>query len=284
MAEADIPGVEAFLFDHIDTSVYLASTLRDLGIRCTSNPRSGDFLLIEDRGALAGVCCLTARGDLLAQAGGRIDLAEPILAACRAREVAVVNVLAEGALAEALWARLMPEEGFVPVYECESIVYGITRVPITRTVSPGLVIRPMDMADYDAWQVVDRAFCADEGLTVVPDEDRRRAGYQLRAEVGGWWGAFTPDGLLVSTTCLNAEYRGIGQIGGVYTRPAYRRLGIAQRVMHELMRHHEAANGLEEVVLFTAVRNGPARAFYESMGFMERGRFGILFRQRREQA
>lgn len=283
MAEADIPAVEAFLASHVDTSVYLASTLRDLGIRSTSSPRSGNFLLIEDRGVLAGVFCLTGRGDLLAQTGGRTDLAGLILQACRAQTVTVLNVLAEWQLAEALWAGLMPEAGFRPVYECQSLVFGITRVPISRSISPGLIVRAMDMADYEAWEPVDRAFCAEEGLAVMPDEDRRRSGYRLRADVGAWWGAFGRDGLLVSTACLNAEYRGVGQVGGVYTRPAYRRLGIGQQVMHELMRYHETASGLEEVVLFTAERNLAARAFYESMGFMPRGRFGLLFRQRAEQ-
>ncbi len=85
--------------------------------------------------------------------------------------------------------------------------------------------------------------------------------------------------MLVSTACLNASYDAIGQVGGVYTRPAYRRLGVAQQVMHELMRHHERHSGLQEVVLFAAERNTAARAFYEAMGFSQRDRFGLLFRQ-----
>lgn len=277
MQPSDIPAARAFLEAHVDTSVYLLANMTDLGIRVTSNPMSGNFLLIEERGAVAGVFCLTLRGDLLAQTAGRTDFAPLILAACHATGQPIVSVLAEWDLAEALWTTLSPAPGFTPVYECKSIVYGITRVPASRSVSEGLVIRAMTMADYEAWEPVDRAFCAEEGLAVMPDEARRRNGYRLRADVDGWWGAFA-EGLLVSTACLNAGYQGIGQVGGVYTRPAYRRLGIGQRVMHELMRHHEQRNGLQEVVLFTAERNQAARAFYEAMGFSQRGRFGLLFR------
>ncbi|MEO8482847.1 MAG: GNAT family N-acetyltransferase [Acidobacteriota bacterium] len=274
---ADIPAAKAFLEAHIDTSVYLLSNMSDLGIRSTSHPMSGNFLLIEEDGELVGVFCLTLRGDLLAQTGRRTEFASLILSASRPDTQAILGVLAEWRLAEALWSALTMEPGFTPVYERECIVYGITRVPAPRTVSEGIVIRAMSMADYGAWEPVDRAFCAEEGLAVMPDEVRRRNGYQSRADVGGWWGAFA-EGLLVSTACLNAGYQGIGQVGGVYTRPAYRRLGIGQQVMHELMRYHEARNGLQEVVLFTADRNHTARAFYESMGFSQRDRFGLLFR------
>ena len=282
MDEADFPAVQAFLEAHIDTSVYLLSNMIDVGIRVSSSPMSGNFLLVEQGGALAGVFCLTSRGDLLAQTGGRTEFAPMILAACRAEAHPIAGVLAEWRLAEALWAALMPEVGYSAVYECKSIAYGITRVPAPRTVSEGLVIRAMTMADYEAWEPVDRAFCAEEGLAVMPDEPRRRNGYRLRADVGGWWGAFSGE-LLVSTACLNAGYKGVGQVGGVYTRPAYRRLGIAQQVMHELMRYHEERMGLQEVVLFTAEHNQAGRAFYEAMGFSQRGQFGLLFRRRGDQ-
>jgi ribosomal protein S18 acetylase RimI-like enzyme len=280
--DADIPGARAFLEAHVDTSVYLLSNMVDLGIRVTSNPMSGNFLLIEEHGRVAGVFCLTVRGDLLAQTGGRTEFAGPILDRCRLEGRPILGVLAEWRLAEALWAALMAEPGFVPVYECESIVYGITRVPAPRRISEGLVIRVMTPDDYRAWEPVDRAFSEEEGLAVMPDEERRRNGYLSRVTIGGWWGAFAGD-LLVSTACLNAGYQDIGQVGGVYTRPAYRRLGIGQQVMHELMRYHEFYRGLQEVVLFTADRNRPARAFYESMGFSQRGRFGLLFASREQQ-
>ncbi len=279
---SDVPAATAFLEAHLDSSVYLLATMTELGIRVTSSPRSGNFLLIDQGGSLGGVFCLTPRGDLLAQTGGRREFAPLILDACRAGGPPVVNVLAEWDLAEALWDLLAREPGFTPVYECKSIVYGINRVPAARSVSEGLVIRAMTVADYDAWEPVDRAFCAEEGLAVMPDEERRRNGYRQRADVDAWWGAFAED-LLVSTACLNAGYQGTGQVGGVYTRPAYRRLGIGQQVMHALMRYHEDRHGLQEVVLFTAERNHAARAFYEAMGFSQRGRFGLLFRQRDHQ-
>jgi RimJ/RimL family protein N-acetyltransferase len=52
--------------------------------------------------------------------------------------------------------------------------------------------------------------------------------------------------------------------------------------MAELTRAHHARSGLTRVVLFAAEQNRAARALYESMGFAERGRFGLLFGTRSE--
>jgi RimJ/RimL family protein N-acetyltransferase len=52
--------------------------------------------------------------------------------------------------------------------------------------------------------------------------------------------------------------------------------------MVALTRAHRVRSGLERLVLFAAEQNRPARTLYESMGFAERGRFGLLFGARVE--
>ena len=276
VSPADIPDVRAYLEAHIETSLFLLSNLSELGIFASSSPMSGNFLLIEDSDALAGVFCLTRKGDLLAQTGGRTDCVPEMLAACREEPFPIKGVIAEWQVANALWGLLTARPGFSPVYRSKSVVYRLGDCPNRVELPAGVMTRALTIADYDAWDPVDRAFHADEGLNVMSDAKRRMSAYRMRASIEGWWGAFA-DGLLVSTACLNAGYGGFAQVGGVYTRPAFRRRGLAQRVMYELMRHHADRSGLREIVLFAAEQNLAARALYETMGFAERGRFGLFF-------
>jgi predicted GNAT family acetyltransferase len=272
----DIPAIRAFLERHVETSVFLLANLTELGIHVTSSPLSGNFVLVEEDAALAGVFCLTRRGDLLVQTGGRIDFVDGILDACASEPFPLTGVIAEWTIADAIWSRLLSSPGFASHYHCKSVVYCLDHLPDGSDVPHEVVVRELTAADYEIWEPIDRAFQDSEGLQVMPDEARRRAGYRMRADVGGWWGAFAR-GELVSTACLNAAYGGLGQIGGVYTRPDYRRRGLARRVMAELTRAHRVRSGVERLVLFAAERNRPARTLYESMGFAERGRFGLLF-------
>jgi predicted GNAT family acetyltransferase len=185
-------------------------------------------------------------------------------------------VIAEWQIGEAIWRLLERRPGFASVSRSKSVVYRLDQRPELPSIPIGITARALTVDDYEVWEPVDRAFHEEEGLRVLQDAQRRRAGYAARANVSGWWGAFA-DGVLVSTACLNAWYRGVGQVGGVYTRPEWRRRGLAQFVMGGLMRDHDKRTGLREVVLFTAEQNLPARALYESMGFAERGRVGLLF-------
>jgi predicted GNAT family acetyltransferase len=273
---ADIPAIRTFLERHVETSVFLLANLTELGIRVTSSPLSGNFVLIEDRGSLAGVFCLTRKGDLLVQTGGRTDVVDHILDACALEAFPLMGVIAEWTIADTIWNRLLSSPGFAARYRCKSVVYCLDQLPDGSDVPAGITIRELTADDYEIWEPIDRAFQDSEGLQVVPDEVRRRFGYRMRADVGGWWGAFA-GGELVSTACLNAAYGGLGQIGGVYTRPDHRRRGLAKRVMAALTRAHRVRSGLERLVLFAAEQNHPARTLYESMGFAARGRFGLLF-------
>ena len=273
---ADIPAISSFLEQYVETSVFLLSNLRDRGIRSSASPLSGDFVLLEEDGALVGVFCLTVRGDLLAQTGGRADLAGAIVAGCERGRHRLTGVLAEWTVASAVWAAACARSGFAPTYESKSVVYRLDRPLEPPRVAGQFTCRALTLADYDVWEPVDRAFHEAEGLAVAADEERRRAGYRSRAIVGGWWGAFDGD-VLVSTACLNAEYGGLAQVGGVYTRPEFRRRGLARLVMHDLTHHHARTCGAQSVVLFAAEQNVPARRMYASMGFAELGRFGLLF-------
>ena len=81
VTDSDIQRVRAFLESHVDTSLFLLSTLAALGPRLGHHLNSGNFRLIEEEGRIVGVFCLTRRGNLLVHAGGRTDLAEQVFEA-----------------------------------------------------------------------------------------------------------------------------------------------------------------------------------------------------------
>ena len=276
MRDEDRSAVVAFLEMRVETCVFLLSGLRDFGPRLGDSPLSGNFRVAEEHGRIVGVFCLTRKGDLLAETNGRADLADTVLHGCADEPVRITGVIAEWTVAQALWRGITARPGFVPVYESESLVYRRTVAAETVAAVPGLHVRRLVPDDFSVWDPIDRAFHRDEGLEVLPDEDRRRRAFDSRASAGNWLGVFDGE-QLVGTACMNASYAGTGQVGGVYTHPYYRRRGVARYAMYALVDDHRRRRDLRLVVLFAAARNRPARALYESLGFEACGRFGLLF-------
>jgi predicted GNAT family acetyltransferase len=98
-----------------------------------------------------------------------------------------------------------------------------------------------------------------------------------------WWGAF--DGAqLAAIVALNATYGSLGQVGGVYTRPADRKKGLARAAMRLLMQDSRDYHRFERLILFTGEENHGARRLYETLGFEAVGAYGLLLGTRRPQA
>jgi ribosomal-protein-alanine N-acetyltransferase len=77
------------------------------------------------------------------------------------------------------------------------------------------------------------------------------------AEIGG-----APAGFAIASR----SRPDIGHVDDLYVRPAYRRRGVAEAILGELVRaFHE--RGVEHVALDVDAGNDPARALYESFGF-----------------
>jgi hypothetical protein len=127
VTDTDLEHVRAFLESHVDTSLFLLSTLSALGPRLGSHLNSGNFRLIEEGGKIVAVCCLTRRGKLLVQGGGRADLAEPIFEACEAEPIEVRGVVGEWATATALWDLLRADPRFEPTHALKDVLY---RLPL----------------------------------------------------------------------------------------------------------------------------------------------------------
>jgi ribosomal protein S18 acetylase RimI-like enzyme len=281
VTDSDLQRVRAFLESHVDTSLFLLSTLAALGPRLGHHLNSGNFRLIEEEGQIVTVCCLTRRGNLLVQAGGRTDLAEQVFEACETETIEVRGVVGEWPMAEALWKLLRADPRFETTHNLKDILYRLmlNRKPGRRVESAN--VRALDAGDFVQWERLNSAYFAELSLPLQATLEQRRTDFTVRIRSGLWWGAFDDCHELVSIAALNATYGSLGQVGGVYTRPADRRKGLSRAVMQLLIEDCAKRLHFEKLVLFTGEDNMPARKLYESLEFEPAGAFGVLLGDRR---
>lgn len=280
VTEATVPAVRAFLELHAETSMFLLSSLATLGPVLGNDLNSGNYRYIEENGKICAVFCLSRRGNLLAQAGRRIDLAPIIVRACQDEPFSIQGVLGEWQLAEAIWQRLCADPLFVPTSVSKEFLY---RLPLSAyvlgAVTPPAHTRALAAQDFGDWEPLNTAYLIEEGLPAQGSSAQRQALFTADASAGRWWGAFSSQHL-VTVAGLNAVYGSMGQVGGVFTAPECRRRGLARAVMMLLLQDSARRHRLRTMILFTGDRNNAARALYESLGFTQMGYFGLLFGSR----
>lgn len=274
----DLERVRSFLESHVETSLFLLSNLALFGSSLGEHSNSGNYYLVEAGEHVAAVFCLSRRGYLLAQAGGRAELAPGIFAAAVREPMPIRGVVAEWPLAEALWRLLLREPGFVPELSSKDVLY---RRSLTDDIGPpsrlpaGLAVRALHPSDYAQWESLNTAYLREVHLPTPVVDAAHELEFAHRARSRWWWGAFLGS-QLAATVALNAAYGAVGQVGGVYTRPADRNRGLARLAMLLLMEECREHHGFERLVLFTGEDNHAARRLYESLGFEPGGAFGLM--------
>lgn len=283
----DLERVRGFLEAHVETSLFLLSNLAIFGPHLGDSWFSGNYHLVEEDGRIVAVFSLTRRGNLLVQAGGRTDLAESILETCESEPVEVCGVAGEWAVAAALWDLLLADPRFEPSQGSKDVLYRASLAHMSRAcaVEPpaGLIVRALDPSDFDQWERLNTAYLAELHMPLPAADEAHEAEFARRTRARWWWGAFLGP-QLAATVALNAAYGGVGQVGGVYTRPADRKKGFARAAMWQLVEECRARHRFEKLILFTGEDNQPARRLYESLGFEAVGAFGLLLGSRRPYA
>jgi predicted GNAT family acetyltransferase len=281
VTDSDLQRVRAFLESHVDTSLFLLSTLAALGPRLGSHVNSGNFRLIEEGGRVAAVFCLTRRGNLLVQAGGRTDLAEQIFEECEAEPLEVRGIVGEWPAAEALWKLLRADPRFEPTHALKDVLYRMMLRDTIRPVDESLHVRALHADDFAQWEQLNSAYFCELSLPLHATLEQRRTDFMVRIRSGLWWGAFDDCYDLVSIAAINATYGSMGQVGGVYTRPEARKQGLAKAVMRLLIQDCRKRLRFAKLILFTGEDNTAARRLYEALGFEAAGGFGLLLGDRR---
>lgn len=276
VSASDIERVQAYLRMHSDTSLFLASNLTDHGHALSGAMNSGNFKCLLDGDRIRGVFCLTRRGNLLAECGGESQFAEAILNACRTETIPIAGVVGEWHVAEAIWKILIESRAITAVeHISRELLYRLNPDPSALPWRDPDV-RCLEPQDFDAWEPINSAYMREEGLPIQGSSEEGRQAYNAAAGAGRWWGCFEQDEP-IAIGALNAVHESIGQIGGVYTVPERRRLGLATRLMQSLIADSATTLGLRKLILFTGENNAGARRLYESLGFRRGGEFALMF-------
>ena len=151
------------------------------------------------------------------------------------------------------------------------------------TLPPGVVVRALDASDFEQWERLNTAYCAEVHLPLPVVDAAHEAEFVRKTRAKWWWGAFVGS-QLAAVVGLNAAYGVVGQVGGVYARPEDRKKGLARAAMELLMDESREQHHLEKLILFTSEDNQSARRLYESLGFEAAGAFGLLLGSRRPQS
>jgi predicted GNAT family acetyltransferase len=273
VSESDLDKARAFLETHAETSLFLLSNLAEFGPRAGDDPNSGNYKFIEDDGAIRAVFCLTRRGILLAQTAGRRDLAEHIVHACERERISIQGVVGEWQAAEAIWRILCATPSFRPTHVSKEVLFHLA---LSKKDDGHPRARFLDPIDFTEWVRLNSAFLTEQELPIHGTNEERRANFASECTARRWWGVFESN-QLVSTAALNAVYKDIGQVGGVYTMRGKRRRGLARSVMYTLINDAIDRHRLKRLVLFTGEKNLAAQTLYESMGFARLGHFALLF-------
>ena len=277
---SNLAATREFLERHVESSLFLLGNLLEQGPRLGEHLNSANFRIVREGEAIVAVFCLTRRGNLLLQTGGREDLGALVLESCRGEPLPIRGVIGEWRAAQSVWQLLCADRNFEPALSQREVLYG-RDLPHAPGAQSTLPVRALRADDFERWNLVNAAYCAEVHVPVDGTREERLAMFSNQAERGHWWGYFD-GGELITTVSLNALYGRIGQVGGVYTRPGYRGRGLARITMEKLMRDSWQRHRLERLILFTGEDNRGARALYEALGFERRGYFGLLFGTPRE--
>jgi predicted GNAT family acetyltransferase len=275
----NVANARAFLEQHLETSLFLLSNLESYGYRIGDSLNSGNFKLLATGGRIEAVFCLSRRGNLLAQTGGRTDLAPAILEACASEKTPISGVLGEWNAAAALWQLLLRTGGIVEQHASRETLYRLELAPATPATADHPRVRWLEPADFEQWQPLQHEFLAEQGIPMQGTPEQLRANFDENAAAGRWWGTWI-DGELRAIAALNAVYATTGQIGGVFTLRDFRRRGLSRVTLQALISDSVIRHRLERLILFTGQQNQAAIRLYESLGFASIGEFALLFGSR----
>ncbi len=136
-------------------------------------------------------------------------------------------------------------------------------------------VRLLRTSDVDAWIQLRMAYTKEMGLPGNNIEDTRTEFFTKTTQLITW-GLFF-ERKLIAIADLNAHFSDVGQLGGVYTIPAFRKKGFSTRLICHLIHDLKTIHRIRKLVIFTGEHNYAARRVYESMRIEPFGYFALLF-------
>jgi predicted GNAT family acetyltransferase len=264
-----------FLKRHEDTCMFMLGNFEVHGATMTEAPNSGNFKLIKQFEDLIAVFCLTRRGTLLVQSETIEPVFELILNECQKEETFLKGVAGEWGFCSRFWEfvknrHVIGRETFVS----KEVLYSLNLEEHSYQTAEN--VRLLKLQDFSQWKKLNDEYIKEQKLPSELSEEQVRKQFLWQSQQKIIWGLFR-DGVLVTVAELNAKALDLGQLGGVYTSPQFRKKGFAKILIRQLIMDVKHLHKIRKLIIFTDEDNFPARRVYESLGGKQVGFFALLF-------
>jgi|GEM_PF-270460 len=265
----------AFLKRHENYSLFLLGNFENYGVMLSEAPYSGNFKLIRSSNEIVAVFCLAKKGSLLIQSIIREAVFDLVLTSCIEEGIPLTGLVGDWEFCHIFWQFLKDKKVIQKeTFTSKEILYQVDLSKISSLPQPN--VRLLTDDDYSQWKPLRLDYLVEEGFPNDLNDEQLLEIFIDKCRKKIIWGFFLK-GQLVSIADLNAKALDMGQLGGVYTHPNFRKKGYSKSVILKLLSDIKDIHGMRKLIIFTGENNLPAQKLYESIGVYQVGNFALLF-------
>jgi ribosomal protein S18 acetylase RimI-like enzyme len=276
LVAGDEAALEGFLEQHPDSSMFLRSNLRRVGLDDRGEPYQGIYVAALEGEAIVGVAAHFWNGMVVVQAPTHVETLALEAVALSGR--GIVGLCGPGdQVRRAHMALGLAEREALDDSTDDLFALDLASLKMPADLAAGHVVarhpEAAEIALVTGWSV---AFNC-EALGFAPSEELQRhcADQMRRLQEERAHFVLEAAGAPVAYAAFNGTLPDMVQIGGVWTPPALRGRGYARNVVAGALLAARAA-GVQRAVLFTENDNAAAQSAYLSLGFVKIGLYGIV--------
>lgn len=266
----------SYLTHYAETSMFLLQNIEEHGTKKGEHHNSGNYYVILDENEdIQGVFVLANRGNILFQIEESISVERIINFLGENEATQIIGVLGENNRALEIWNLLKNKSSnLVESFSSCEILYSNNISLEDYPEVDNTMVFPRE--SFDTYMSFTKVFYTDQNLPDGLSEEQHRERFNFKVENNHIWCLKNKDEI-VSMSALNAKYKNIAQVGGVFTPHTHRSKGYSKICMNKLLHDCIVKLGVDKVILFTASDNYPAQKVYEKIGFKRIGHYGMYF-------
>jgi hypothetical protein len=264
-----------FLKKYENYSLFLLSNFESYGPNLTQTPYSGNFKLIYFQGEVVAVFCLTLKGNLLIETVLREPIYDSVLEACLQEPIPLKRLVGDWDFCGPFWEYLKAKKLIQKeLFTSKEVLYNVDVQK--QNFLPQSNARLLTEDDYAHWKPLRLDYFSEQGLANELNDEQMLDLFLYKIKKKIIWGFFQ-DNILVSIADLNAKTLDLGQVGGVYTVPEFRRKGYSKSVMQQLLSDVRNLHDIRKIIIFTGETNFAAQKMYSALGGVQVGYYALLF-------
>jgi aminoglycoside 6'-N-acetyltransferase I len=266
ISPANRDEAETFVRQHESYCVNLLDSYLSHGAKLGDSPYSGNFKLLRNElGEIAAVFALLRRKWLVLFATEMSDeLCSTIQRENLREEIPLVGIAGKLSCVSPLWNYLKDNAYIHPPYQDQPEACFLADLR-ELSLQPQNNVRFLNEEDLDMWLPLRQAALVELNVSHLFTAEQLTTRYRSLVPKLWLWGVFASENL-VGIAQLNGRSFTIGQLGGIYILPSYRRLGLAKALVQQVALDLRETHCLEKIMGFTPMDNAHAQALYKGMG------------------